>query len=72
MAEGPMTEPVATDDGAPEAEAPPPEKRKMKRSTRIALVIVLVLAVVAGLGEATQQLTRLVGRDPAGDAQDDP
>jgi multidrug resistance efflux pump len=52
MVEGPTTEPVATDDEPPAAEAPA-GKRKMKRSTRIALLIVLVLAVLAAAAFAT-------------------
>ena len=55
MTEGPMTEPVTTDNGAPDKEAPSaepeaPAKRKMKRSTRIGLVLVLVIAVLAAAG----------------------
>jgi multidrug resistance efflux pump len=52
MVEGPMTEPVATDDKPPAAEAPA-AKRAMKRSTRIALIVVLVLAVLAAAAFAT-------------------
>jgi multidrug resistance efflux pump len=52
MVEGPMTEPVATDEEPPAAEAPA-GKRKMKRSTRIALLVVLVLAVLAAAAFAT-------------------
>jgi multidrug resistance efflux pump len=47
MSEGPTTETVTTDNGAPE-EAAPPAKRKMKRSTRIGLAVILVLALLAG------------------------
>jgi multidrug resistance efflux pump len=50
MTEGPMTEPVTTDNGAPSADPPAAGKRKMKRSTRIALLIVGVIAVLAAAG----------------------
>lgn len=47
MVEGPVTEPASAESGAPTAEAPPAEKRKMKRSTRIGLAVVGVLALLA-------------------------
>jgi multidrug resistance efflux pump len=45
MVEGPVTEPVLTDNGT--GDAPPAGRRKLKRSTRIGLVIILVLALLA-------------------------
>jgi multidrug resistance efflux pump len=47
MSEGPTTDTVTTDNGAPPEEAAPPAKRKMKRSTRIGLAVILVLALLA-------------------------
>ncbi|HWM56257.1 MAG TPA: efflux RND transporter periplasmic adaptor subunit [Pseudonocardia sp.] len=48
MVEGPMTEPVSTEEeAAPAEEVAPAGRRRMKRSTRIGLAIVLVLAVLA-------------------------
>ena len=48
MVEGPMTEPVSTEEeAAPTEEVAPAGKRRMKRSTRIGLATVLVLAVLA-------------------------
>jgi multidrug resistance efflux pump len=49
MVEGPMTEPVSTEEeeAAPAEEVAPAGKRRLKRSTRIGLAIVLVLAVLA-------------------------
>jgi multidrug resistance efflux pump len=47
MSEGPITDTVTTDNGAPPEEAAPPAKRRMKRSTRIGLAVILVLALLA-------------------------
>ncbi len=47
MVEGPMTEPVTTDNGASEDGPPPAGKRGLKRSTRIGLAVVGVLALLA-------------------------
>ena len=53
MVEGPITDPVTTDNGTPAADAAPAGKRKMKRSTRIGLAVVLVLALLATAGFIT-------------------
>lgn len=47
MSEGPITDTVTTDNGAPPEEAAAPAKRRMKRSTRIGLAVILVLALLA-------------------------
>ena len=45
MVEGPITEPVATSNGAPAA---PVQRRRMKRSTRISLLVILAISVLGG------------------------
>jgi multidrug resistance efflux pump len=66
MTEGPVTEPVAVQDGSSgsgkgasnngagaEDGAAPKQKRQMSRSTRISLIVILVVAVLAGGGVTT-------------------
>jgi multidrug resistance efflux pump len=63
MTEGPVTEPVAVQDGSKAAAgsngtgaedgAAPKQKRQMSRSTRISLIVILVVAVLAGGGVTT-------------------
>jgi multidrug resistance efflux pump len=63
MTEGPVTEPVAVQEGSNAAAgsngagadngAPPKQKRQMSRSTRLSLIVILVVAVLAGGGVTT-------------------
>lgn len=49
MSEGPTESMTAQEGGAVAVEEPPPAKRRMKRSTRIALLVILVVAIVLAI-----------------------